>query len=113
MQLLIIMVPVLFGLMGFAVDLGRLYLIRGELNQAATAMAMAAAQNLNGSAGSLELAALAANNTISQEFGDGLFLTRLGFHRREDCELDHDFPFVPYAGMCVRSLYFRELGRSQ
>jgi Flp pilus assembly protein TadG len=71
MQLLIIMVPVLFGLMGFAVDLGRLYLIRGELNEAANAMAMAAAQNLNGSAGSLEIAAIAANNTISQDLADG------------------------------------------
>ena len=70
-QLLIILVPVLFGLMGFAVDLGRLYLIRGELNQAANAMAMAAAKNLNGTAGSLEFAALAANNTISQELNDG------------------------------------------
>ena len=29
--------------MGFAVDLGRLYLIRGELNQAANAMALASA----------------------------------------------------------------------
>jgi Flp pilus assembly protein TadG len=71
LQLLIILVPVLFGLMGFAIDLGRLYLIRGELNQAATAMAMAAAQQLNGTAGSLEIAALAANNTISQDLGDG------------------------------------------
>jgi hypothetical protein len=64
-------VPVLFGLMGFAVDLGRLYLIRGELNQAANAMAMAAAANLNGTEGSLEIAALAANNTINQTLGDG------------------------------------------
>jgi hypothetical protein len=71
LQLLVILVPVLFGLMGFAVDLGRLYLIKGELNQAANAMAMAAAANLNGTAGSLEIAALAANNTISQDLGDG------------------------------------------
>src|SRR5690348_17892366 len=34
-QLLVILVPVLFGMMGFAIDLGRLYLIRAELNQAA------------------------------------------------------------------------------
>ena len=71
MQLLVIMVPVLFGLMGFAVDLGRLYLIRGELNQAASAMAIAAAQQLNGTGGSLEVAALAANNTIDQTLNDG------------------------------------------
>jgi Flp pilus assembly protein TadG len=48
LQLLVIMVPVLFGLMGFALDLGRLYLIRGELNTAATAMAVAAAGQLLG-----------------------------------------------------------------
>lgn len=70
-QLLVILVPVLFGLLGFAVDLGRLYLIRGELNQAANAMAIAAAQNLNGTGGALEVAALAANQTIDQTLGDG------------------------------------------
>ena len=48
LQLLVILVPVIFGLMGFALDLGRLYLIRGELNQAANAMALAAAAQLNG-----------------------------------------------------------------
>jgi Flp pilus assembly protein TadG len=48
LQLLVIMVPVLFGLMGFALDLGRLYLIKGELNQAANAMALAAANQLVG-----------------------------------------------------------------
>jgi Flp pilus assembly protein TadG len=47
LPLLVIMVPVLFGMMGFALDLGRLYLIRGELHQAANAMALAAAANLN------------------------------------------------------------------
>jgi len=70
-QLLVILVPVLFGMMGFAVDLGRLYLIRGELNQAANAMAMAAAQNLNGTGAALENAALAANQTIDTTLGDG------------------------------------------
>jgi Flp pilus assembly protein TadG len=48
LQLLVILVPVLFGLMGFAIDLGRLYLIRGELNQAANASALAAAAQLAG-----------------------------------------------------------------
>jgi hypothetical protein len=38
---LVILVPVLFGFMGFAIDLGRMYLIRGELNTAANAMAVA------------------------------------------------------------------------
>ena len=70
-ELLVIMVPVLFGLMGFAVDLGRLYLIKGELNQAANAMAMSAAAQLNGTAGSLETAALAANVTLDPSLNDG------------------------------------------
>ena len=47
-QFLVIMVPVVLGMMGFAVDLGRMYLVRGELNQAASAMAIAAASKLNG-----------------------------------------------------------------
>src|SRR5579871_5281482 len=48
LQLLILMVPVFFGLMGFAVDLGRLYLIKGELNEAAAAMALQSATQLLG-----------------------------------------------------------------
>jgi Flp pilus assembly protein TadG len=46
------MVPVLFGMMGFAIDLGRLYLVRGELHQAANAMALTAASRLLGTAAS-------------------------------------------------------------
>lgn len=63
-QLLVILVPVLFGLMGFALDLGRLYLIRGELNEAANAMALAAASHLIGTAASLDNATSAANQSI-------------------------------------------------
>ena len=63
-QLAVILVPVLFGLMGFALDLGRLYLIRGELNEAANAMALAAAQQLIGTASSLDNATSAANQSI-------------------------------------------------
>jgi Flp pilus assembly protein TadG len=47
-QMLVLLVPVIFGLMGFAVDLGRLYLIRGELTQTAESMATAAAARLIG-----------------------------------------------------------------
>src|SRR5215472_5770714 len=54
LQLLVILVPVLFGLMGFALDLGRLYLIRGELNQAANASALAAAAQLAGTSASAD-----------------------------------------------------------
>jgi Flp pilus assembly protein TadG len=47
-QLVVLMVPVFFGMMGFAFDLGRLYLIRGELSQAANSMALTAASQLLG-----------------------------------------------------------------
>jgi hypothetical protein len=57
--------------MGFAIDLGRLYLIRGELNQAANAMAIAAAQSLNGTEAAEENAALAANLSVDQTLGNG------------------------------------------
>lgn len=70
-QLLVIMVPVLFGLMGFAVDLGRLYLVRGELNHAANAMAIAAAGQLIGTSASLDNATAAAYQSIDQTTGVG------------------------------------------
>ena len=42
-QILVILVPVLFGLIGFAIDLGMIYVVKGELKTAANAMALAAA----------------------------------------------------------------------
>jgi Flp pilus assembly protein TadG len=57
----ILLAFVLFAFLGFAVDLGRLYLIRGELNVAADAMALAAAQNLIGTSTSEGLAQTAAS----------------------------------------------------
>src|SRR5262249_11268750 len=68
-QLLVIMVPVLFGLMGFALDLGRLYLVRGELQQAANAMALAAASQLIGTSASLDNATAAANRMLDNTSG--------------------------------------------
>jgi Flp pilus assembly protein TadG len=70
-QLLVIMVPVLFGFMGFAVDLGRLYLIRGELNQAANAMALAAAAQLNGTSVATDNASAAAQSTLNDGNSNG------------------------------------------
>jgi len=64
-------VPVLFGLMGFALDLGRLYLVRGELNQAASAMALAAAEQLIGTDASLGKATTAAIQTLDNTNGSG------------------------------------------
>jgi Flp pilus assembly protein TadG len=71
LELLIILVPVIFGLMGFAVDLGRLYLIRAELKTAAQAMALAAAQKLIGTDMAAELATAAANAVLDSESGYG------------------------------------------
>ena len=71
LQLLVIMVPVLFGMMGFALDLGRLYLVRGELNQAANAMALAAAAQLLGTAASTGNATTAAQLSLDDSAGNG------------------------------------------
>src|ERR1035438_10008120 len=65
LQLAVILVPVLFGLMGFALDLGRLYLVRGEINQAAAAAAIAAAGQLIGTTASLDHADAVATQTIA------------------------------------------------
>ena len=66
-QVVVILVPVFFGFIGFAVDLGRLYLVRGELKTAANAMALAAAAKLIGTDASVTdantSAALAIDNT--------------------------------------------------
>ncbi len=69
-QMLVILVPVIFGFMGFAVDLGRLYLVKGELNQAASAMAMAAAQQLNGTDQAVEAAGGAAQSLLDDSLHD-------------------------------------------
>jgi Flp pilus assembly protein TadG len=70
LQLLVILVPVLFGLMGFALDLGRLYLIRGELNQAANTMALAAAGQLLGTSNSLGNATTIAATSLDNSNND-------------------------------------------
>jgi Flp pilus assembly protein TadG len=55
--------------MGFAVDLGRLYLVRGELKTAANAMALTAAQRLIGTDASTESATVAAQLAINNSGG--------------------------------------------
>lgn len=69
LQLLVILVPVVFGLMGFAIDLGRLYLVRSELAQTTNAMALAAAQQLIGTATSLDNANAAAQLSLNDASG--------------------------------------------
>lgn len=70
-QLLVLMVPVFFGLMGFAVDLGRLYLVRGELRTAAETMAMAGATRLIGTDAAVTDAADAARRMVETGSGYG------------------------------------------
>lgn len=70
-QVLILMVPAMFLFMGFAIDLGRLYLVRAELKQATNAMALAAATRLNGSETALDQAALALENARGNANGIG------------------------------------------
>ncbi|MBL8173173.1 MAG: hypothetical protein JNK48_00800 [Bryobacterales bacterium] len=69
LQVLVLMVPVFFGLMGFAVDLGRLYMARGELQTAAQAMALAAASRLIGTEAATTDAQDAANRMVENESG--------------------------------------------
>ena len=68
-QLLVILVPVLLGFAGFAVDLGQLYLIRGELKTAANSMALAAAQKLIGTDQAVTDATNAAHLAIDASSG--------------------------------------------
>jgi Flp pilus assembly protein TadG len=69
---LVILVPVLIGFMGFAVDLGQLYLIRGELKAATDAMALAAAAKLIGTEASIADATAASQlpNNLSNGFAN-------------------------------------------
>jgi Flp pilus assembly protein TadG len=69
--MLVLLVPVMLGIMGFAVDLGRLYLIRGELTHAAEAMAIAAASKLIGTETGLTNATAAAQATLDDTTGHG------------------------------------------
>ena len=77
MWLMIILVPVLFGLIGFAVDLGILYSVKGELKTAANAMALAAAQRLIGTDASAPAASAEALLTVESSSGFG---NRYYFH---------------------------------
>jgi Flp pilus assembly protein TadG len=63
-QIVVILVPVLFGLIGFAIDLGVLYVVKGEMKAAANAMALAAAQQLMGTDVATAAATAAAQLTV-------------------------------------------------
>ena len=68
---LVILVPVLFAMIGFAVDLGIMYSVKGELKTAASSMALAAAQQLIGTGTSTASANAAAGLTVENSTGFG------------------------------------------
>lgn len=70
-QLLVILVPVIFALIGFALDLGILYSIKGELKSASNAMALAAAQQLIGTDSATAGGDAAAQLTINTSSNSG------------------------------------------
>src|SRR5437868_4252033 len=70
-QILVIFVPVFFGLIGFGVVLGILYSVKSELKAAASSMALAAANNLIGTDTSTDSASAAAQLTIEDSSGFG------------------------------------------
>ncbi len=64
-QFVVVFASVILVLSGFAVDVGRLYLVRAELKTAADAMALAGAKELIGTAASTENAATASQRGIA------------------------------------------------
>src|SRR5260370_10380670 len=70
-QMVVLLFRVLRGIMGLAVDLGRLCLVRGELTHAAEAMAIAAASKLIGTDTGLSTATAAAQATLDDTTGHG------------------------------------------
>ena len=63
-QVLVLLVPVIMGLIGFALDLGRLYSARNDLKQAANSMALAMATQLIGTDASTGTAPTAGQLTV-------------------------------------------------
>lgn len=70
-HLLTLMVPVFFGLMGFAVDLGRLYSAKGELKTASESMALAGAGQLIGTDAATDNATASARRSVETSSGFG------------------------------------------
>ncbi|MBM3735266.1 MAG: hypothetical protein FJW39_05705 [Acidobacteria bacterium] len=78
-QLMVILVPVLFAFMGFAVDLGRLYMIRAELKSAANSAALAGAARLAGFDAAIDSAGQAARDSLAEIDG---FANKIDFGGR-------------------------------
>ena len=89
---LVILVPVLFALIGFALDLGILYSIKGELKSAAEAAAMAAANQLIGT----DVAGVAAGNAAMATYASGNGLNNLYYF--------HGLPIGQSTGTLISSV---------
>ena len=87
-QILVLLVPVLFGMMGFAVDLGRLYMVRGELKAAAQSAALAAAMQLQGTDTSSDIASVSARYALENSGG---FANRYDYGGRTIGDTEGDF----------------------
>jgi len=70
-QMIVLLVPVIFGLMGFAIDLGRMYSARNDLKIAANSIAQAAAAQLAGNSAAIENATTAGLYAVSTTNGRG------------------------------------------
>ncbi len=70
-QLVVVLVPVVFAFLGFAIDLGILYSVKGELKAAADSMALAAASQLIGTDTATGAATAAAQATVENVSGLG------------------------------------------
>jgi hypothetical protein len=67
--MLVLLVPVIFAFMGFAIDLGQLYMARAELKAAANSMALGAAAQLIGTDTSTDNATAAAQLLLTESGG--------------------------------------------
>lgn len=76
-QFVVILVPVVFALIGFAIDLGILYSVKGELRTAAESMALSAASQLIGTDTATAAATAAGQVTVENVSGFG---NRYYFH---------------------------------
>lgn len=89
---MVILVPIVFALIGFALDLGFLYSIKGEVKSAASAAALAAANQLIGT----DVAGVAAGNAALATYDSGNGLNNKYYF--------HGFPIGQTTGTLISSV---------
>ena len=75
-QVLVLLVPVIMGLIGFGVDLGRLYSARNDLKEAANSMALAMAGQLIGTDAATANAPVIGQMTLDNSGGQQIRFQR-------------------------------------